>query len=416
VRTLNGDAAATVGGAHLRASAGGLTAGDRQHLAAARLWAANRAPYFATALFALSPAAAGGLGTVGVDRTWHLYIDPAAVTRWTVEEFGGVLIHEVHHLLRAHADRAAAMGVGAAEARRWNIAADFEINDDLEELLPGHPMRPADHGFEPGLMAETYYLQLSQTLPSGDCGSGAHGLRLAHELDDPAGGVTEIEADLIRREAARNVISTAAIGGAVPSGLARWAQATLQPQIDWRRELAAQVRAGIDQIAGGVDYSYRRRSRRSGSPIGRAVVLPALVQPVPRVCVVVDTSGSMGEDRLRSALGEVNGILQARGTAGTHLAVLSCDSDVRNVQEVFVAAQIQLVGGGGTDMKVAIRAACDRRPRPDLVVIITDGFTPWPSAKPPCEVVVALLGDGPTPPRWAHSVRVPSAEEASSNR
>ena len=65
------------------------------------------------------------------------------------------------------------------------------------------------------------------------------------------------------------------------------------------------MRSGIDTVSGAVDYSYRRPSRRLGSPIGRAVVFPALVQPVPRVAVVVDTSGSMSQEHLPDAVSVV---------------------------------------------------------------------------------------------------------------
>ena len=45
-------------------------------LAAARLWAVNEAPYFATALFASVPILIPGLGTMASDRHWRMYIDP----------------------------------------------------------------------------------------------------------------------------------------------------------------------------------------------------------------------------------------------------------------------------------------------------------------------------------------------------
>ncbi len=75
-------------------------------VAAARLWAANEAPYLATALFAMSLSPAPGLGTAATDRHWRLYVDPVAAERWSVQELGSVLVHEVHHLLRDHSERA----------------------------------------------------------------------------------------------------------------------------------------------------------------------------------------------------------------------------------------------------------------------------------------------------------------------
>jgi hypothetical protein len=57
-------------------------------------------------------------------------------------------------------------------------------------------------------------------------------------------------------------------------------------------------------------------------------------------------------------------------------------------------------------MGAGIRAAGDLRPRPQVVVVLTDGETPWP-AEPPAgmRVVVGLVGPRPpTPPPWARSV------------
>ena len=72
---------------------------------------------------------------------------------------------------------------------------------------------------------------------------------------------------------------------------------------------------------------------------------------------------------------------------------------------------IELVGGGGTDMTEGIARAVELRPRPDILVVVTDGYTPWPADQPPVgRVVVALLGEAtppaPLPPVWAHTVRV----------
>ena len=74
-----------------------------------------------------------------------------------------------------------------------------------------------------------------------------------------------------------------------------------------------------------------------------------------------------------------------------------CDRDVR------------LAGGGGTDMRVGIRAAHQQRPRPDVIVVFTDGHTPWPDAPPPgSAMIAALLGrdrrDLPPTPAWATRV------------
>ncbi len=104
-------------------------------------------PYLASALWAMQRVQLPGLGTFAVDRRWRLYYDPEAAAAWSVDEVAGVLYHEVCHLLRAHADRGSALG---ADPLVWNLAADAEINDDLEEeagvVLPAGAVMPASLG------------------------------------------------------------------------------------------------------------------------------------------------------------------------------------------------------------------------------------------------------------------------------
>jgi predicted metal-dependent peptidase len=187
-----------------------------------------------------------------------------------------------------------------------------------------------------------------------------------------------------------------------------WGGGVLQAEVDWRSVLAAELRRAVADTAGAVDYSYRRPSRRA-SVAGR-VVLPALRRPVPEVAVVCDTSGSMTEDLLAAALAEVEGLLRSLGMA-RQLRVLACDTAVGPARRVTSARQVELVGGGGTDMGAGIAAAAQLRPRPAVTVVLTDGYTPWPFGPPRgMRVVVALLGDdAPEAPEWARAVRVPSA-------
>jgi predicted metal-dependent peptidase len=179
----------------------------------------------------------------------------------------------------------------------------------------------------------------------------------------------------------------------------------LSPKVDWRRQLGAELRRAVSEVAGAVDYSYRKPSRRSA--VAGDVVLPALRRPVPEVAVVCDTSGSMTEDLLAMVLAEVEGLLRALGLA-RQVRVLACDTAVGPAQRVSSARQVSLVGGGGTDMGTGIAAASALRPRPAVCVVLTDGYTPWPAGAPKgMRVVVGLLGErAPEPPGWARAVRV----------
>jgi predicted metal-dependent peptidase len=389
-------------------------------LAAARLWAAARFPYLATGLFGAQVIAAAEIGTVAVDDGWRLHADPVLTARWTPAQFGSVLVHHVSHLLRSHGERAGPAGVLPDQGGLWVRCADAEINDDLVPAgldLPGTPVMPADLGADDGLLAEQYFGSVVRRghppgSPGGagsgwlDCGSGADGVPRPW---DAAGGsrLAPWQARLLVRQVAQDCIRHAREPGTVPAGLLRWADAVLEPAVDWRKALAAELRRAVADTAGAVDYSYRRPSRRAS--VAGSVVLPALRRPVPEIAVVCDTSGSMTEDLLAAALAEVEGLLRAVGLA-RRLRVLACDTAVAPARRISSARQVELVGGGGTDMGAGIAAADLLRPRPAITVVLTDGFTPWPELPPRgMRVVVGLLGeDAPNAPDWARAVRVPA--------
>jgi predicted metal-dependent peptidase len=391
-------------------------------LAAGRVWAATRFPYLATGLFGTQVVADEGIGTVAVDEGWRLHADPELTAQWTAAQLGSVLVHHLSHLLRAHAERAGPAGAGDDQAELWVRCADAEINDDLVPAgleLPGSPVLPAHLGAEPGRLAEQYFETARRRdgayRPSGeierggwdlDCGSGADGRPRPW---DSGGGsrLAPWQARLLARQVAQDCLRHGREAGDVPAGLLRWADELLEPAVDWRKALAAELRRALADTAGAVDYSYRRPSRRAS--VAGAVVLPALRRPVPDIAVVCDTSGSMSEELLAVALAEVEGLLRAVGAA-RRLRVLACDTAVAPVRRVSSARQVELIGGGGTDMGAGIEAAYRLRPRPAIAVVLTDGYTPWPDQSPRgMRVVVGLIGDeAPGAPDWARPVRVPA--------
>jgi predicted metal-dependent peptidase len=380
-------------------------------VAAGRLWAASHFPYLASGLFGAQVVARPGIGTVSVDEGWRLHADPELAAGWTAAEFGSVLVHHVSHLLRAHGERATAAGIATGDAPAWVRGADAEINDDLVPAglnLPGRPVLPRHLGAAEGLLAEQYFAAGQAGDHAGwdlDCGSGADGL--ARDWDGGPPALSPVQAKLLCRQVAQECVRHAREAGNVPAGLLRWAEQVLEPAVDWRRVLAAELRRAVADTAGAVDYSYRRPSRRAA--VSGAVVLPALRRPVPEVAVVCDTSGSMTDDLLATSLAEVEGLLRSLGAA-RQVRVLACDTAAGPARRVSSARQVELVGGGGTDMGTGIAAAAALRPRPAVTVVLTDGFTPWPDAPPRgTRVVVALLGDAaPDAPGWARAVRVPS--------
>lgn len=395
---------------------------DRAKVASARLWAVSRHPYLASALFASTVVAVPGLGGASVDAAWRLYVDPEVVQRWSVAELGSLMVHHTGHLVRDHAGRAASLGLSSTEAGDWALAADAEINDDLAHpdlRLPGDVVLPQTLGCESGRLAEEYLTRGDFEMPDHpDCGSGADAEPRPWELvGDAGGGVPVGERELLQAQTASRVVDYARAGrGRVATGWKRWAEEVLEPRIDWRRLLAAEVRKGLTTVAGRSDYSYRRPSRRAG--VSPNVVLPALERPVPEVAVLCDTSGSMGSNELATVLAEIEGLLRGVGVGRSRLRVVAVDAAVHTARAVSRASQVELVGGGGTDMGAGIEAVARMRPRPSVLVALTDGMTPWPAEAPKgMEVVVGLIGDEGDSrggqvwavPAWARVVHVGTA-------
>ncbi|MET9059057.1 VWA-like domain-containing protein [Streptomyces antibioticus] len=402
---------------------------DLDKLFAARLHAARARPYLATALFALHTVASRQVPTMAVDRHWRCYVSPGFVDRTPVEELAGVWVHEVSHLLRDHHGRSERVArerglTGPAERLRMNIAADCEINDDAfgEGLLrPPGAVVPGLLKLAAGKLMEDYLREFrlgphTQGLAWLDCGSGADGREREWDLGpDGAHGLSAQERDAVRFRVAQGI---KARPGSTPQGWQRWAEEAFHPPQPWRELLGAAVRSAASGPGAGEDYTYGRPSRRSTSVPG--AVLPSLRRRPPRVCVVVDTSASVSDAELGGALLEIAAISRAVGGRRDLVSVVSCDAAARTVHPLCRGEGIALVGGGGTDLRSGFTAALRSRPRPDVVVALTDGQTPWPSTPPPCRTVVGLFPrdsssyhheDDPdyepeTPPAWARVVEI----------
>lgn len=408
-----------------------LSRDEHEAFRLARLVAAEDMPYFMHGLFAAAPLAYEGLGTFAVDRHWRLYMDPALLVgqgAWGPQVSGAVLLHEVGHLLRDHAGRADALAQPHRQVA-WNLAGDAEINDDLIEAgvaLPEGVVTPAALGCEDNGLAEDYYAHLlrdaegtsageAESADEAGCGSGS-GCPVPGEVptegatDEVSAGMDDAEADLVRRRVAEDVKATVQAGskgrGTVPAGLSRWAERVLAaPTVPWTRVLRAAVRRAVADAAGRSDYSYRRPSRRRVP----GLVKPAMRGPLVRVAIVVDTSGSMGQGDLDAAMGEVAGVLASSGIARDQVRLVSCDAEAGTTTRVRRVGAVELTGGGGTDMRVGIAAAEAIRPTPHVVVVLTDGYTPWPDQPGRSRLICGVIRpEAPSgTPEWATTVHIP---------
>ena len=382
----------------------------------------------------------------------------------TLRQLGFIWIHEISHVLRDHGGRflelrgmvlnaadplgqsLPASDEALAESRkrwaevqeappeisaeelsvlafRWNVAADCEINDlgSLGSMQPPklfQPVTPQSMGMPPHKIAEFYY----QNLPACEAvrlacnrtlseGSGVDGIRRQWELphqDQQAVAVPELDRKRLRREVAKGVLKKPwSIDGC--GSLKRWADDLIHPLVDWRHLLRRGLHAALTREVGSQqDYSYQRPHRRSQMylPIARPSLLS---RAKPSITCVVDTSGSMSPADLGRSLSEVHGVLRLLGTSVT---VIPCDSvsyapiRVRSLKDVEQLRQ-GLPGGGGTDLVVGIEAALKLRPAPDVVLVLTDGYTRYPEKRYRVPVFFGIFIDQSN--RWLPDRVMPSA-------
>ncbi len=429
----------------LRQIAGLIRAADRKadgysrDLQTARLRASYQRAYFAPALFNLIPVRTDLIASMAVDAYWRLYYNESWLATHSVEENAALLIHEVSHLLRDHESRKKAAAVRSAQL--WNTAADCEINDDLaaEGLpLPGDPPQPGKYGFPTGQTAELYYQKLSTPAsqperdrdPStsrpaqgppeqgrgtaspgsspaesgNDCGSGAHGDRRPWELppdEETSGGtpgVDPVKAEMVRRDVAKRMMDISDMSGEVPLGWRRWAHGVMTPKVDYMAMIRRTVRTALrESTLGRYDRTYRRPHRRQAC-YGE-FIMPSFYQPRPRPGFLIDTSSSMGNEQLSRAVTELAALTRQLGYA-SEVVVACCDAGVHGVKKVFNATQLQIYGGGGTDLSKGLEWFVQKKSGPiDLLIMVTDCETAWPNEAPPFPVITIRVGEG-LPPPW----------------
>ena len=241
--------------------------------------------------------------------------------------------------------------------------------------------------------------------------------------DQDVEGMSKSRMDDLIRDTATDILKEAQKGrGNVPEGLVRAAKDILRPKANWRQLLRSRVASATQRANRGLRRkTYTRIDGRHGPVVpGKPKVLrPGIVQHAPTVAIVTDTSGSMSRDDLERALSECQGIID-QGLRGCKVDVIACDAAVGVMQRVKNAKDIVLTGGGGTDMGIGMLAAVEEAD-PDVLIVLTDGETGWPTQKPKrkLEVLIGIIHDpsadeayiqslADAVPKYATAIKIPT--------
>lgn len=336
----------------------------------------QKSPFFATLLMGTQILPDATIDTAATDGT-KIWYAPEFFSPLTVAQVQFVLAHELAHMMLEHAYRK-----GSRNHKLFNMAGDYVVNlmlaDDGFDVLDGSLL---DKAYEGMSTEQVYALLRDQTNPSGSKSDVlGDDIREPEKTSRAVTGCTEI-----RRRVAQ-AANVARMAGKMSAGLEAIVNEVLNPRLRWQDLLRDYMtRATKD------DESWGRRNRRF-----QGVYLPARYsESMGEIVIIGDTSGSIGQNDLNQIAAEINMI--AETVRPECIRVVWADTVVAGEQTFQTGDKITFEpkGGGGTDMRMPLEYVA--RYNPEIVVLITDGYTPWPTSEPeyPLIVVCSTSADVP---------------------
>lgn len=376
----------------------------QNRLVGLRVRLALRHPYLASALMRLPVREVDGLAwctTMATDG-YHVFFNPNWIRRLSDEELGGVLAHELLHVVFGHIDRR-----GAREPRLWNIACDHAVNLILRTQGFTLPKDALEGTCFTGMSAEAIYSRLHQerALKSDgqkDGSSGAFdpaagppgGEDLVSPSDPRVAAVADRDApDAQERRELRQRLGSemkSQLRGNLAGYLFTEIECGTGARIDWRVLLRAWLTERVK-----TDWCLFPYAKKH---LWRGLYLPSVGAPAPgHMLFAIDTSGSMRDADLTYIGSEVSHL---REQFPSRLTLVQCDAGIQKIDEyeadddATLPSRMTFLGRGGTNFRPVFELLNTSHQDVSLVVFATDGFGSFPDAPPrcPCLWVVTEYG------------------------
>ncbi len=320
----------------------------------------------------------------------ELFYNPKFIDSLSIRETIGVMAHEVMHLALGHGWR-----MDNRERKRWNIATDYTINENLIKAGFTLPKCALTDDTYNTMSAEAIYEELEQkeqkqkNKKDGQDQSKSEGQSSGEnnnngdkkEKDngnDPGGcgGIEPIkdqdEANETKATWQAAVAQAAQMSqGKLPADIQLQVDELLNPSVPWYILL----RDFVERTARN-DYDWTRPSRRYP---GLNVVLPSLIsEQLPEVVIAIDTSGSIDTESLSKFSAEASNVL---GVYDTIIRVIFCDSRIHK-ERVYTRADLPMklkpIGGGGTDFRPVFNHIKKKNYTPACLIYFTDLYGSFP--------------------------------------
>ena len=330
-------------------------------------------PFFATMLLGTPCVEDRTIPTAATDMKRIRY-NPDFIDGLDLDQVQGLLVHEVMHIAFEHGFR-----LHGRNHKVWNWACDYAINliiIDAKLKLPPDCLLDATYC---GMSADQIYEKLVREAKKRKAsGQGDPKDGIGQDLQEPGIGVEEaaVRQRQIKQQVAQ-AANMARMAGKLSGSLEAFMDAILNPVVPWQ----ALLRDYMTRVSHD-DETWSRRNRRFSD-----VYLPSRHSlRMGEALVYRDISGSVTHEEQGKTLGEIGSI--AHTVRPERIRVFAWDTELKH-EDVFECDEepvVQMMRGGGTDMRTALEHA--RQYDPQVVILITDGHTPWPTCEPDYPLIV----------------------------
>lgn len=367
----------------------------------ARVGILKEHPFFGRLLLRLKFGLAD-CGTAFTDMR-RIVFDRNFAERLSLTELEYVLIHEVLHCVLKHCTR-----MNGKDPLIYNVACDIVSNSTLLEMynkdeieIDGQLlMHLAPDGTEGRNYTTEEVYKLLMKLSVKDFNDLYGGGNLDnHQL----WGETESESttleDLWNHHIKDAVAACGSGGTGIPSYLERYLkEVDRSPRTNWRQVLHDFIQ--FDRA----DYDFCRPDRRFSQ-----IFLPSFCENIDggktdRLWFLIDTSGSVSDEAVSVAYEEIKQATMQIGNLSGMLSFFDYTvSEPENFESLEDILSIKPIGGGGTSFFSIFKRLkeFDENSLPNAIIIITDGFAPFPDEKEALGIpVIWIIVDSSVTPPW----------------
>ena len=321
-----------------------------------------------------------------------------------------LLAHEVSHPAFGHPWRQ-----GSRDHDKFNAAADYAVNEMLEQVMATSPGAKARMERIPGVLLDPQYFGMSveeiySLLPDPPAGGGGPGgTSVVGTFIKPKASTSQrsSEDSQLQQEwqaAAQEAATVARMKGkgSLPGCISELLRELVEPVVPWQ-DLLRQFASRVSRD----DYSFSRPNRRYAH---RGFMLPTLrSESLGPLVVAVDTSGSIrcSNKLLTAFLSELQAILDQ--VHPERIDMLDCDARIQARHEFTPCDDLRgttFHGGGGTSFRPVFRDVAERDLQPAALIYFTDLEGSFPDKAPDYPVLWLNYGNPRTKAPFGETVTV----------